>query len=193
MSKRKRYQTVTINIDEAKNFKRISDRSVTAMYTEGKGEVQKNLNENVTSDCITSTSSLKDEDSVEATVSTKEEMIWDNKWFEFKETPELKEIKIDIQSTLKWCPNFISKEEGDALFNHLMKGIHINIERKKSSNLIGVSFIFRIEFRAHCNFYVWKTCQTASSSVVVCRRRIGCKRAISEAEAAHLDFTNAET
>ncbi|CAF4352315.1 unnamed protein product, partial [Adineta steineri] len=51
-------------------------------------------------------------------------MIWDNKWFEFKEMPELKEIKIDTQSTLKWCPNFISKEEGDALFNHLMKELN---------------------------------------------------------------------
>lgn len=45
---------------------------------------------------------------------------------EFKEIPTLNDIQIDTGSMLKWCPNFMSKEEGDALFNHLMEGIRLN-------------------------------------------------------------------
>ncbi len=77
---------------------------------------------------------------------------------EFKETPTLEEIQIDNESKLKWCPNFISKEEGDALFDHLMEGNSINTKRK-NQQFYCPSFIFRVEFRAHCNFYLWKTCQ----------------------------------
>ena len=31
---------------------------------------------------------------------------------------------------LKWCPDFISKEEGDALFKHLMEGICLHTTAK---------------------------------------------------------------
>ena len=49
---------------------------------------------------------------------------------EFKEIPTLDEIPIDTQSMLKWCPDFISKEEGDALFKHLMEGICLHTTAK---------------------------------------------------------------
>jgi alkylated DNA repair dioxygenase AlkB len=63
----------------------------------------------------------KKEDSEEDAVLNKKKLIWDDNWLEFKETPALEEIKIDNHSTLKWCPNFISKKESDALFDHLME------------------------------------------------------------------------
>lgn len=42
----------------------------------------------------------------------------------FKETPNFEEIPIDAASTLKWCPNFLSIEEGDALFKHILQELN---------------------------------------------------------------------
>ncbi|UJR08399.1 hypothetical protein I4U23_012669 [Adineta vaga] len=69
---------------------------------------------------------------MESDLDTNEEQEETNdKLFQFKETPILEETQIDSQSTLKWCPNFITKEEGDFLFNHLMK--ELNFEHTEIS------------------------------------------------------------
>lgn len=71
--------------------------------------------------------------------------------------PKLEQTKIDTESTLLWCPNFISMEEGNALFKHLMEGKLTNSKRRKESPQFSL-FIFRVELRTYSNFYVWKAC-----------------------------------
>ncbi len=105
------------------------DLSNEIMYVVDKDEEQKSPNEKVITNWITSTSPSKKEDSIEDAVVTKK-----------KRMPTLEEIKIDNQSTLKWCPNFISKKESDALFDHLMEGTGIHIKRKKTTILL--AFIY---------------------------------------------------
>ncbi|CAF1413496.1 unnamed protein product [Rotaria sordida] len=78
----------------------------------------------ITTNLITSTFTSNNEDSEGEVISTKKKLVWNDKWLEFKEMPKLEETKIDTLSTLKRCPNFISQEEGDALFDHLMEELN---------------------------------------------------------------------
>ncbi|CAF2077343.1 unnamed protein product [Rotaria magnacalcarata] len=88
-------------------------------------------NEKVINDLVKSTFASNNEASIEDPASTKKKLVWNDKWLEFKEAQTLEEIKIDTQSTVKWCPDFISKEEGDALFDHLME--ELNFEHTEIS------------------------------------------------------------
>ncbi|CAM4835578.1 unnamed protein product [Rotaria magnacalcarata] len=130
-------------------------------------------NEKVINDLVKSTFASNNEASIEDPASTKKKLVWNDKWLEFKEAQTLEEIKIDTQSTVKWCPDFISKEEGDALFDHLME--ELNFEHTEIS------------------MYGKPVNLVTSSSIVVRRRGLSRKGVISEAETTCLDFTNAET
>ena len=42
----------------------------------------------------------------------------------FKEVPKLQEIQIDPKSSLKWCPKFMSDEESNGLFKHILQELN---------------------------------------------------------------------
>ncbi|CAF3192946.1 unnamed protein product [Rotaria sp. Silwood2] len=79
------------------------------------------IEERSTTESHTSTSRSKNASLNKDVISTNKKLIWNDQWLTFNETPKLEEIKIDARSSLKWCSNFISKTEGDALFDHLME------------------------------------------------------------------------
>ena len=108
---------------------------------------------------------------------------------------------------LKWCPDFISKEEGDALFKHLMEGIclHTTAKFRKLADFYSFS---ELNFEhTKISMYgkpvnlvsIHRTTKTAfilsnvaSSSIVVRRRGIDRKGTVSETKATCLDSTNAK-
>lgn len=100
---------------------------------------------------VSTISKSKQEDSTEETVPIRNMGVWNEKWYlennvkilfnslidiyrlGFEQIPILEDMKIDNHSSLKWCPHFLAKEESDALFDHLIEGISIDIQRKKAS------------------------------------------------------------
>lgn len=51
----------------------------------------------------------------------KKKFLYVNYRLTFKETPQLEHIQIDNKCSLKWCLRFLSNEEGDALFKHVLQ------------------------------------------------------------------------